>query len=364
MAFFKKIFSGKKDEYTDKVVGIDIGSSSIKVVELESKKDVLTLTTYGELQLGPYANDDTGKAVVLPPEKEQEAFIDILRESAVKTKEAVFSMPLSSSFVTNINIKASPDSDLEPLIKSESRKAIPVPLSDVVLDWAELSSPDESKSKSKNKKENLNHNVLIAAIQNVYLSRFRILMKFADLNNPPIEIECFSLIRTIYNGKNDSFAIIDIGASSTKLYIVKAGVLMRMYRVRVGGVTVSKQISKTVNIDFATAEQKKKNLDTNNVPIDFRRANESVYGRVLREFSQVLGSYERKSGNKINTVYLSGGASLFPGTINYVKDILSRDAVMIDAFSNISYPAFMEDVMKEISPSFAVSLGAALRWFE
>ncbi len=361
MGFFQKIFAGKDDKFADRVVGIDIGSSSIKVVELENKKDILTLTTYGEIQLGPYVDDDVGKAVTLSPKKEQEAFVDILRESAVKTKDAVFSMPLSSSFVTNIHVKADAEADLDPLVKSESRKVIPVPLSDVVLDWAELSSDD---TKNKNKKGSVNYNILIAAIQNVYLNRFKILMKFAELNNPPIEIECFSLIRAIYKGKEDNFAIIDIGASSTKLYIVKAGVLMRMYRVRVGGMAVSKQISKIMEIDFAEAEQKKKELHTDNLPIDFRRANESVYGRVLREFSQVLNSYERKSGDKLTTVYLSGGGSLFPGTVGYVKDILNKNTVMVDAFSSISYPAFMEDVMKEISPSFAVSLGAALRWFE
>ncbi len=63
-----------------RVVGIDIGSSSIKVVEVQNRDEVLTLTTYGELQLGPYAAGDIGQSIILDQKKEQQALVDILRE--------------------------------------------------------------------------------------------------------------------------------------------------------------------------------------------------------------------------------------------------------------------------------------------
>ncbi len=107
------IFSNLAAKSTDskRVVGIDIGSSSIKVVEVQDRSGVLTLTTYGELQLGPYADQAIGQSVTLEQKKEQQALVDVIRESAVKATNAVFAMPLALSFVTTINFKAEKKED-------------------------------------------------------------------------------------------------------------------------------------------------------------------------------------------------------------------------------------------------------------
>jgi Tfp pilus assembly PilM family ATPase len=167
MMSLKDIFSFKAaDDNTSAVVGIDIGSSSIKVVELQEKKGVLTLGTYGELQLGPYADKHLGESVVTTSKQEQEALIDIIRESAITAKRAVFAMPLSSSFVTNVSIEAASDADLSALVRVEARKVIPASLSEVTLDWAEVETAQEAKD-AKDKKDDkapVKHNILIAAI--------------------------------------------------------------------------------------------------------------------------------------------------------------------------------------------------------
>ena len=145
---------------TTGAVGIDIGSSSIKVVELQERNEVLTLTTYGELQLGPYMGKPLGESVQLEPKSEQEALVDVIRESAVTARNAVFAMPLSSSFVTNVSIEADADADLAPMVRVEARKVIPASLSEVTLDWAEVEHV-EGKNEEANRRD-----VLIAAIQN------------------------------------------------------------------------------------------------------------------------------------------------------------------------------------------------------
>ena len=138
MSALSNIFKGIGSNSSNNVVGIDVGSSSIKVVELEDKKGVITVTTYGELQLGPYAGKSVGESVNLTAKQEQEALVDVLRESAVSAKDAVFAMPLSSSFVTNVTLQAEPDADLSAMVRIEARKVIPASLSEVALDWAEV----------------------------------------------------------------------------------------------------------------------------------------------------------------------------------------------------------------------------------
>ncbi len=363
MSFINNIITSlhQDNSSADGVVGIDIGSSSIKVVELQDRKGVITLTTYGEVQLGPYVGKPIGESVTLDQKQEQEALVDVIRESAVKARSAVFAMPLSSSFVTNVSIEADPDTDLSAMVRVEARKVIPASLSEVTLDWAEIGvTKKEIAENSANKR-----NILIAAIQNSALERFKILMQFAGLTNPPTEIECFSAIRGLYESDVESTAIVDIGAVSSKLYITHKGILARMYRIRAGGAVATKQISDTLNVNFGVAEEMKFNLDRASSSFaDLKRAHDSSYDRVFREFNQVLREYEQKTGNNIGLVYLAGGGSLFPGTDTHLKDVLEREVIMANPFSKVAYPAFMEDTMKQIGPSFLVALGAAMRAFE
>lgn len=228
------------------MVGIDVGSSSMKVVELQERKGVITLATYGEVQLGPYVGEDIGESVTLEPKQEQEALVDVIRESAVQGRQAVFAMPLSSSFVTNVSIEADPDADLSSMVRVEARKVIPASLSEVTLDWAEVEVTKKEASKNSENRRN----VLIAAIQNSALERFKILMQFAGLTQPPTEIECFSTMRSLFDSDEDNVAVIDIGAVSSKLYIARKGLLMRMYRIRAGGTLATKQIASALSIDF------------------------------------------------------------------------------------------------------------------
>jgi len=360
MSFLNKILNSVKSGQPSSggVVGIDIGSSSIKVVELQEQKGVITLATYGEVQLGPYVNEEIGQSVDLHPKQEQRALVDVIRESAVRARDAVFAMPLSSSFVTNVSIQADADADLASMVRIEARKVIPASLNEVTLDWAEV----EVTKKEVEVNKEIRRNVLIASIQNSALERFDVLMKFAGLNKPPTEIECFSTLRSLYDSQEDDVAVIDIGAVSAKLYIAKKGLLMRMYRIRSGGVIATEAIAEKMGLDFESAENKKCLITRKDKDFEIvKKAHDETYNRAFREFNQVIKEYESKTGANISSIYLSGGGSSFPGITSQLKAVLDREVILARPFSKVAYPAFMEDTMKQIGPSFSVALGAALR---
>jgi type IV pilus assembly protein PilM len=360
MKAFSNILSAfaSKEQTRDRVVGIDIGSSSMKVVEIQNRDGVLTLTTYGELQLGPYANKAIGESTQLDARQEQQALVDILRESAVKATNAVFAMPLSSSFVTTIHFDAEPKEDLAPRVRVEARKYIPVPINEVTLDWAEISEPTDDKTSQ-------NRDVLVAAIQNEALSRFKVLMQFVNLKEPPTEIECFSSIRAAFTAEEKHVAIIDVGAVSAKLYIAKSGLLQRMHRVRAGGSIATKRIAETLEIPFEEAELRKRGVsDADAQYREIVRAHHSCYERPLMEFRQVIREYEEEMGEEMDSVFLSGSGTLFPTFKQFFADSLQCEVRYINPFPKVAYPAFMEDMIPELGPTFHVALGAALRSFE
>ncbi len=357
---FENLFKSKQTASpfsSKRVVGFDLGSTSIKVVELLEEDGIVTLTTYGEIQTGPYAKGVVGEKVQLEVKEEQEAVIDVLRESGVTAKEAVYAVPLSSSFVTVVNFTVSEGEDVDGRVRAEARKYIPIPIKEVTLDWAEINRGEST--------EELKKEVLLAAIQNDSLRKMSNLMQYINIPDQPTEIECFSLIRGVLKDTDQTTAILDLGGSASKLYISRSGLIERIHRVPVGGAQITNVIAKEKESDFVTAEAIKRSskVSEEDKSIIFKVHSQQL-GRVLQEFRKVISQYEQLHNESIEKIILTGGVSVYPELKAIVSEVLERQVVIGSPFSKVAYPAFMEDVVNEIGPSFAVALGAALRKFE
>lgn len=353
-SLFKSLTPVASEQKSDRVVGIDIGSSSIKVVELQDRKGVITLTTYGEVQLGPYAAREIGEVFSVSPDIERQAVVDVLRESAVKATQGVFAIPLSVSFATVISLLANADEDLDSRIRVEARKYIPIPLSEVTLDWAEIEKTTDVTKR----------NILLAAIQNKPLERFNSLLTSVKLYGTPTEIECFSTIRGADVAGKETVAVIDFGATTTKLYIVRKGLLQRMYRIPTGMVGVTTEIATQLNQTFGEAEVLKKTLTTSDEKFStVQKIYANHFRRALVEFSHVLTEYTELTGSPVETIVLSGSGVLLPEFPKLVEETIGLPVTVANPFNLVAYPAFMEDPLKDIGPIFSTALGAALRTF-
>ncbi len=351
-----KIFSGLGNVASgpaNRVVGIDLGSSSVKVVELEQTEKALTLKTYGELQLGPYGNKELGQIVHLEKKHEIEALVDVFREAGVKAKHGVLSMPLSSGFITVIPVTLDDQESLEKRIPVEARKYIPVNINDVTLDWVPLNL----------KPINNQQEVLLVAMQNDAVARFGDLVRSINIMSEGPELEVFSAIRACSDGTNDAFAIIDLGAWVSKLYIVRNNSLERIHRVTVGGSNITAKLAELKQISLAEAEDLKRTAGDDSSLQDVRRTAMSVLDAPVQEFRRSIEQYEDRIGNQIKYVSLIGGVANTIGIVPHLRETLGRDAKVANPFTKVAYPAFMEDTIKTIGPSFAISLGAVLRDF-
>ncbi len=134
MSFLDSI-TGLFQKQSEKILGVDIGSSSIKLVQLSRKKGVPVLDTFGEISLSVFANKPVGKAVNLPEEQLTTALKDLITESQADAKDVAFSIPLKSTLMFNLKLpKSIEKSKLDETIKLESRKYIPVPITEVQID--------------------------------------------------------------------------------------------------------------------------------------------------------------------------------------------------------------------------------------
>lgn len=357
---FKKVFSELKKSpivQHPRVVGIDFGSSSLKVVEVESRDGVITLTTYGELQLGPYGESSLGNSVKLTPEKRVEAIVDVLRESSVTAKDAVYAMQLGGSFVTIISLPAKENEDIAPRVNVEARKYIPVPIADVALEWSEIPQRDDASVASRE--------VLLVAIQNESLTEMKSLLDSISMTSKPSEIEMFSTLRAVTREKDSSVAIIDIGASMSKLYIAQDGFLQRIHKVPKGGAYATERLAQELNVSFEAAENIKRNYPEQSeyAPV-IKKIMSDTFERTFQEFQRAINQYELRTGSPVSRVTLTGGSALYAEFQSNASMVFSRDVETTNPFAKVAYPAFMEDTLKKIAPVFTVALGAALRTFE
>lgn len=338
------------------VLGIDIGTSTIKVVQLRDVKGVPTLDTYGELQLGPYEGVDLGMGTHLPTPKAIEALGEIIRESGTTSKEAHFAIPYSACFITPVSVPTVDQEQIGAMIPVEARKFIPISLTKVTLNWFPLFAHMEEQKTD----------VLISAVSNDVLNRFGTIMTGAGLTASTHEIEVFSSMRSILSPEDNVVAVIDFGASSTRMCIVKSGIVTKTHSVLLSGTDITKALADGLGIGFEEAEIIKREYGMDGKKDDARihKILTQAIERGVRELHTVVSRYEVDDASKIEKIFITGGGASLHGLQAHVHDVFSKPIHVAHPFSKVAYPAFLEDTLKEVGPDFSVAIGIALRAFE
>jgi len=357
------------------VLGVDISSSSVKVVELTKKQGRASLVTYGELALGPYAGAEVGRATDLPVEKVVEAVKDILRESKVSTKSCGIAIPMTSSLIRLIEMPDLDEEKLKKMIPLEVRKYIPVPISEVLLDWwiIPTDTNQENQRGGRAKQESVPDaemggvgssvgkvDVLVVAIHNDIIARYREIIKRAELESSFLEIEIFSTLRSVLDRSQKPLMIVDIGAATTKVYVIERGIIRLSHIVNSGSQDITLTLSNSHKITVSAAEEYKRERGMG-TSVSGGHSPSIVLENILFEAKRVKMSYERKSGKRIDSVVFTGGGSMIIGLEEMATRILDLPTRLADPFSRVQAPPFLEGLLKKIGPEFSVAIGVALR---
>ena len=345
------------------VIGIDIGSSSIKVVQLKKKGGKAILETYGALALGPYTESDVGAVTNLPTEKLSQALTDVVRESGVTVKDGAMSIPSAASLIFVIELpKAIEEKQLPEIIPTEARKYIPVPVSEVSLDFWVIPKKEESQLENSTTPTNDKTEVLIAAIHNDTISKYKDIIKTTDLTTSFFEIEVFSAIRATFSHELSTVLLMDFGAAKTKLSIVEYGIVKSFHIVNRGSADITNALSRSLNISFAHAEEMKREFGL------FGSADKNVgeitklsVDYILNETSTVILNYEKKYNRTVSKIIICGGGSMLKGFYDSARSHFTSPVELGNPFGKVEAPAFLEQVLKTTGPEFAVAVGLALR---
>ncbi|MFA5652136.1 MAG: type IV pilus assembly protein PilM [Candidatus Paceibacterota bacterium] len=348
-----------------KVLGIDIGSSSVKVVQLKKQGGKAVLETYGEIALGPYSGTDLGRATVLSADKLGEAVKDLLKESNTTTLNSGLSISIGSSFIVFIKMPTSEEKNFAEMVPIEARKYIPVPISEVTLDWWAIPKDENTVSEFQNGQKvegDKSTEVLLIVINNDALNKNRDIQKLAELATTFSEVEIFSCMRASLEPSIEPQVIMDLGAGSTKVFIVEKGILRASHVVNRGSQDITLSISKSMGLSFEEAEKIKiKQGIVGDGKDNISEISSITVDYILSETGRFIMNYYKKSGKKISKVVLTGGGSLLRGLKEKAQNSFETPVEIADPFSKVEYPAFLEEVLKTAGPEFAVAIGLAIR---
>ena len=347
-----KTFSGSPI-LSGSALGIDIGTSSIKIVQLRKEKDIAVLESYGEMELGRYGE------VTLTPEKISNALMDLMSEIKTSSKSAGVSILSSSTLIFVVETPTRDEEQLKLIMPAEAKKYIPASSGEVMLDWFVI--PDERLQ--KNVFDTMNEGpsvapkkqrILLAAIYKETVNTYARILKGANISAHFYEIEASSGARASFGTSSDTVLIIDLGATTTKIYVVERNIVRVLHTIKVGGNNLTKTLAEKKQLDIKSAEDLKRaqGLDTSLEP---------QLEQIVAEAKFVIGSYREQQKKEVAQVILIGGGARMIGIESYMNTKLELPVEVARPFNRTKGPIVLEGSLHDAGPIFGNAIGLALR---
>lgn len=357
--FFKK----KPSSY----LGIDIGTSSVKMVQLKLEENKARLETYGFWD--NYGNFEIlensakmGKIKILD-EKIVGVIKNIIKEAGAITKETVMSVPVFSTFSSVIEFPEMTEAEVAKAVPFEARQYIPVPLEDVIMDWSIVGKKLRKESNGSGNSAHFSLQVMLVAIPKEIALKYARIAELAGLKLNALEAESFALARSLIGNDKMAVIIIDIGSRHTNISIIDKGYAMANRGLDIGGNELTRAVSQGINIDFDRAESLKKEVGLRQVDAEreISRLMFPAIDIISNETFRMMNAYLHKNNRRVEEVIITGGGSCLAGLDGYLAKNLGIKVLTGNPWARIIYPSELEMPLKEIAPFFSVAAGLAMR---
>jgi type IV pilus assembly protein PilM len=345
------LFKQKKD-----VIGIDIGSSSVKLVQLRESKGGYQLVTLGMALLPAEAIVDNA---IMDSQSIIEVIKSLVESLKVKTKNVAASVSGHSVIIRKIQLPIMTEEEMEASIQWEAEQYIPFEISEVNLDF-QILGPDANDASQMD--------VILVAAKKDFVSDYVSLFRECGLNPVIMDIDCFTVENVFeanYGVEDEIVALIDMGASSMNVNILKGGMSVFTRDIQVGGSAYNEEIQKRLGLNNEDAERVKLGGEIEDVSADavaaiIDDATESLTQEVQRSIDFFSAT---SSDEKVQKVYITGGVAMVPTVRESLANRLGVDVEIMDPWRQISYSDkdFDPEYLQAVGPIFTVAAGLAMR---
>ena len=341
-------------------LGVDIGTTNIKIVELSGSGNEISLENYGVLETYSYLERPNAAIQSSYFKIVEEITGDLLKKLLAtlkpKTRRSVISLPIFSSFVTVFEVPFHEEKEISRAIPFEAKKYIPLPLGELTIDWAIIGEPEAAA-------KNVGAKILLIAIPKELIQRYQKIAKDSGLDAVAFELESVALGRSLVGQEKSPVLILDIGSQSSNLAVIDNGYLVSNESLTTAGAEITHVLAQGLGISKERAEEFKRVKGFNVTPQEAEVVNLMlpIIDYFGSEISRAMNIYKERTGRDIKKVMLAGGTANLPGLDGYLSQALNLDIQKAWPFNHISYQQFLEPLLKEIGPSLSVATGLALR---
>ena len=361
-------------------LGVDIGGSSIKVVELANEKGRARLMTYGYLELPMH---EGGDSLIEQPKKAGDLLAEVCKQSGVKSTQAMTALQTSNVFSTILALPKSKDTkdtkSVKNLIDAELGKLAPLPVSEMItystmIDGEKMTKEVEKSKTAEEKKAQEEKDkytrVLVTGAAKTLVAKYIEVFKVGKLNLQAIDTESFALIRALIGKDKGAIMILDLGSKRTNLFIVEKGIPFVSRSINLGGDTVTKRIAEQMQLSEEDAERAKRDLGIAGSAAGaagLPKVLEPIMLPIVNEIRfafQLYANMELTENKRVEKIILTGGSSHLPRIPEYLSETLNMNVYRGDPWARVVYPKDLSIVLEEIGPRMAVAVGLAMREME
>lgn len=338
------------------VIGLDIGSSAIKLVEAEKKRSGWVVRGFSSITL---PEDTIVDGEIVNHAAVVEAIKTLLKESSSRSKLVCTSVAGSSVIIKHIAIPKTAPKEIEDQVYWEAEQYIPFDMKDISLDY-EVVQEDMGDGKM---------DILLVAAKKDFIDKRLATVREAGLQPEVLDVDVLSLANVFWENydmtQDNAVVLVDVGASLTKINIVSNNTTTFTRDVAVGGKNLTQEIQNKLGISFQEAEVLKIDAcSTGQIPEEVMPLVTQVSENISLEIRRSLDFYAASPVQlPVTAVFLCGGASRIPGLSNMLGEMLGLPIEYLNPFNKIACSGrqFNEEFLAAISSSAVVPLGLALR---
>jgi len=327
-------------------VGLDIGNSAVKILEISTVSDKSKLVALGIKKIQDQSKESLANAIK-----------NLTEESKVTSKNAIISISGSNVIVRFVLMPKMTDDELKSAIKFEAEKFIPFNINDCVLGFQTLRKEERENKLS----------VLLVAAKKGYIEERIALVESCGFSVSIVDVDSFALANsfTMNMPKPDpdkTYALLNIGAKVTSLSILKNGMIYLVRDMPTGSRDIDIAISKSLGVDAKAAEEIKLNPPAEKAE-EAANCAKTVFNNLVDEMRLPFSYYENQFGKGVDDIYISGGGSALAGIEDMFQDAFGSKPIFWNPtqFLDTSSLGAGKDMLDKMNQTFAISAGLAIR---
>src|SRR3989339_576893 len=347
-------------------LGIDVGTTGIKIVELRKENNVPMLSNYAlSYDSGSLLQSD---GLEILNGQIETILQSMMKKAEFKTKRAVVSVPSFLALISFVELPEMPASEIEKAIQFEAAKFIPSPIDEVNIGWEIVGNYQEKPVEGgQPNRGSQKMQVMVVSVPNAAVDRLSSVVSSSRIKVMAMEVENFATVRCLVGNDKGTFMIVNIGAKATDFTVVSDGVIRMTRSIDVGGAEISRAIASGLGVDIQRADRIKKSgqVDLLDAKEKISSLVKPVVGMITDEIKRLQELYHKKNSlSKIEKIIFTGGTSKLTTLVDYFSKQLSLECQKGNSLARVGVRKDHQELAQEVAPELTVAIGLALRGLE